>query len=447
MLLDCDSQLLTAYVDDELTTRQRRHLEHLLRRSPEARQLLHKLQADARTLRHLPRPPLPADLSGPVLRAIAARRLAPRHRRIIKVSAPPPWVGPLASWAAAAAVLLVLGAASYLYFASSLSQPAATEVAQKESEPPIPAPSPLPLHPGPAKEERTQPTRRPQPRPKINRSVAVNPPHAAKQRRDKPKAVAPKNKPTPPKPETALTERLDLFQLDRVPDMLPLVITVSDLEQGSPRKELIAALRKDNAFRMELPCANGTKALERVQSAARRLHFGLILDKQAQERIKRKWRSNYFLYLENVTPEELTHFVRQIGKEDRRLAAKKPAETQIDRLVLTPLTTRHRKELSTLLGIDPTNTAPAATGPLGTDLRKPLSDSTARQLEKALAGQGGTPRAKSGKPAAKSPEHLALLLAYNLVHPSPGSDEIKRFLESRKPARPGTIRVLLILRS
>src|SRR6185437_14418170 len=97
MLRDRYRQLLTAYVDGELTKRQRRHVARLLRRSPEARQLLRKLQADAHSLRHLPRPALSADLSGPVLRTIVERRLTPGHRRIAKISSSTPWVGPLAS--------------------------------------------------------------------------------------------------------------------------------------------------------------------------------------------------------------------------------------------------------------------------------------------------------------------------------------------------------------
>jgi hypothetical protein len=38
-------------------------------------------------------------------------------------------------------------------------------------------------------------------------------------------------------------------------------------------------------------------------------------------------------------------------------------------------------------------------------------------------------------------------MAYDPVQSSPGSPEIKRFLESRKPARPDTVQVLLVLRS
>src|SRR5919204_2198902 len=75
MLPDRHRELLTAYVDGELSSRQRRQFLRLLRRSPEARVLLRQMQLDAKALRDLPRPRLPGDLSGPVLRTLAERRL------------------------------------------------------------------------------------------------------------------------------------------------------------------------------------------------------------------------------------------------------------------------------------------------------------------------------------------------------------------------------------
>ncbi len=446
MLRDRYRQLLTAYVDGELSSRQRRHVARLLRRSPEARQLLQRLQLDARALRHLPRPHMPVDLTGRVLRTIGERRLTPgQHRRAV-VSASS-WMGPLASWAAAASVLLILGAASYLYFAASLDSQANREVVQTQPEsstPPSPAEQ---RQPSLALTEKTPPTASHQkPASKNVRPSLITTTQVAKNGAAK-TTPSVSDKPPLPKKETALTERLEMFQLDRVPDILPIILKVCDLEQEHERKNLLAELGKDSDFRMELPCPNGTKAFERVQRAATTIHLGLIVEKQAQERIKQKWRTSYVLYVENLTPEELIRFVREIGGEDRKMVANKSAEAQIDRLVLTRLTAQQRKELSTLLGIEPLSTTPAASGPLGTDPRKPLADLTAQQLGRALAGQGGAPRPETGKPTAKPPEQFALVLTSNLVRPSPSSEEIKHFLESRKPIRSGTIRVLLVLRS
>jgi hypothetical protein len=446
MLLDRYRQLLTAYVDGELSSRQRRQVARLLSRSQEARQLLEQLQADSRSLRRLPRPTLPADFSVPVLRTIAERRLTPGLRRIAGSVSTPLWMKPLASWAAAAAVLFLLGTASYLYFAASLPQATKTEIVHK-----------VPASPGTKQQDKPAPpvvknepalTTSPQEStPEIERVSPSKQRIVDERSGKKPTPNVPETTPSQPKEETALTNRLEMFQLDLVPDTLPVVLKVIDLDQESARKQLRDELQKDRDFRIELPCQNGTKAFDRVQKAAQTLHFALILDKQAQERIKLKWRTNYVLYVEDVTPDEVIRFVKQIGAEDRKSAGGKPTELRIDRLVLTRMTAQQRKELSTLLGVDPTIPPARTTGTLGADPSKPLADLTAQQLGQALAEQGGKSQAAGGTPAAKAPEHFALVLPYNPVRPSPTSDEIKRFLDTRKPARSGTIRVLLVLRS
>jgi hypothetical protein len=132
---------------------------------------------------------------------------------------------------------------------------------------------------------------------------------------------------------------------------------------------------------------------------------------------------------------------------DRKSAGGKATEVQLDRLVLTHMNAANRKELSTLLGVDPLATGPNANGPSGTDPRNDLPDATARQVGQSLAGQGGAARPESRKSADQPAANIALVLAYNPVRPSPGSEEIKHFLDSRKPARAGTIRVLLVLRN
>src|SRR5262245_1123595 len=104
MLSDRLTQLLTAYIDGELSARQRKAVTRLLERSPQARELLRRLEADSRTLRALPRQAPARDLSGDVLRTIAARRLSPAQRRRARAgtSVIPVWAG----FAAAASVLL-----------------------------------------------------------------------------------------------------------------------------------------------------------------------------------------------------------------------------------------------------------------------------------------------------------------------------------------------------
>jgi hypothetical protein len=445
MLPDRYRELLTAYVDGELTARQRRHAERLLRQSGEARELLRRLQEDARALRELPPVRPPADLSEAVLRGIAERRLTPARRRAARpVAAYPEWAG----LAAAAAVLLVLGVASYFYFAHAFQRDTAAPLASSRPEAPQPAPevkhtddSAVARRQGedkdPPKHEERHEAPRPAPAPP---AVAKAPPGA-----DSGPKPAPKP-PEAPGPDAVLTDRnMEMFKLDEVQVALPVTLSVRDLEKDAARRKLLDELGKDSAFRLELPCRDGTRAFERLQAVCKARHVGLHIDATAQARLKQpKWRTNYVVYLEGLTPDEWAGLLRQLVQEDAK-GARKPTDRQFDGLVLTRLSPRDHKELADLMGLDPTRTSPKPAGPLGTDLHKPLSEQTAEQVAQALAGQGGA-RPQPGKPAAKAPEHLALVLAYNPVRPRPGSPEVKRFLDGRKPTRPGTVQVLLILR-
>jgi hypothetical protein len=446
MLPDRYQQLLTAFVDGELSAKQRRAAARLLHRSPEARELLGRLQEDARRLRGLPAPRLGRDLSGDVVRAIQARRLrpaAPRRRVLRPTPAVPAWAG----LAAAAAVLLVVGLASYLYFASALDVQTAAAVARnapKELDPVRPAP------PGPG---APQVAPRPEGRTPAAAPRPEAPPLDAVARSPRPgKETAPVVGPPAPEPsaprydDISAAPHMEIFKPESFTANLPLVLKLHDLDGDAGRQTLLGDLRKSSAFRVELPCRHGTRAFERLQAALKAQNIAVALDPAAQARLRiPQLKTNFVLYAEGLTPEELAGLLRQASGEDRR-AAKPQEPPQFDSLVVTRMTARDRKELTDLLGADPFQPAPKPAGPLGTDPHKPLAEQTADQVAKSLAGQGGPPRPEPGKPAAKPAEHTVLALAYNPVRPRAGSAEVKRFLDARKPARPGTLQILLVLR-
>src|SRR6266403_1350448 len=111
MLSDRLLRLLTAYVDGEATAHQRRVVLRRLRKSPEARSVLKKLQDDAAELRQLPVCKLGLDLSQSVLERIGSQVVRP-----IRISAQVPSAVPRGfGLATAAAVLLALGFGSVYY--------------------------------------------------------------------------------------------------------------------------------------------------------------------------------------------------------------------------------------------------------------------------------------------------------------------------------------------
>ncbi len=449
MLPERYRELLTAYVDGELSARQRRMLQKLLRRSPEARKLLKQMQADSHELRALPPARLEQDLSDSVLTLIAQRQIQPPRPR----PAPPPMPMPLVPamlWpyvAAAAAILLAVGGASYLFFASSFEPVSTRGSVAKEEHKPAPQNNEPEPNVGPQTtigekppEDKTKDTPPPKPEDKPNPPTVVV--------KDKPTAPKPQDDPKPPTAmDDAITApSMELFELKKVDVALPVVVKLHQLDQEAKRKGLLDELQKTNSFRLELPCANGTKVFERVQAACKAENIAVLIEQTAQERLKKsQFKTNYVIYLEDMTPEELTRWLQRLANEDTKAETKKQPDPQLEALVLTQMTKQDREQWSKLLGVDPATIQPK--GPLGTDLSKPLSEKTAEQVAAALAGQGGAPRPDASKPGVKAPEQTALVLAYNPVRPNPKAPEVKRWLDKRKPPRPGTLQILLVLRS
>lgn len=120
MLPERERELLTAYIDGELSNRQRRTLTKLLRRSPEARKLLKEMQTDSDELRALAPAHLKQDLSDSVLMLIAQRHLQrPQPQTQPAVAPPAVPVTPGRSWPyvlLAAAMLLAVVGGSFVLF-------------------------------------------------------------------------------------------------------------------------------------------------------------------------------------------------------------------------------------------------------------------------------------------------------------------------------------------
>jgi hypothetical protein len=120
MLPEHYCQLLSAYLDGELSPQRRKAVVRLLRKSRQARALFRKLEKDSRRLRALPPSPAPPDLTVPVMNAITERGLrplpaTPPAAATVAASGFPTWAG----FAIAASLLIAVATASYLFFSRS----------------------------------------------------------------------------------------------------------------------------------------------------------------------------------------------------------------------------------------------------------------------------------------------------------------------------------------
>src|SRR5262249_9135499 len=148
-------------------------------------------------------------------------------------------------------------------------------------------------------------------------------------------------------------------------------------------------------------------------------------DAVAQIRLKMPLRrTDYAVYLEDVTPAEVLALLQRLAGQDR-----KPPRRLDGSPGLVAMAAADRHDLRDLFGHDPTGGAarnPPA--PLPRDPHKPLPDQTEAHLKAALDGKG-VPR-----PGAST--RTALLLAYGpTVRSRPSSAEVKAFLAARPAPR------------
>lgn len=199
---------------------------------------------------------------------------------------------------------------------------------------------------------------------------------------------------------------MDMIPFEKVEGSPPSFVLVYELDKDAARQKLLADLKKGDGFRMELKCQNGVRGLERLRGILKSDQIQLSLDTLAVTRLAS---AEYAVFIEDVAPEELVKIFQRLAAEDRKAAAK--FENQFDRLVYNKMGENEFKELSRVLGI-----APAKAG------SKPV-------------------------PGGKPEPRVALVLPYQAgKNRTTPTAEVKTYLQNRKPVRPGTLQILLLVK-
>ena len=447
MLSETCRELLAAYVDGELNTRQQDAVRRLLHGSAEAREMLRRMQGDAAALRQLPRQRLDRDLSGPVMRMIAERGLRPESQRH-RLEARRPNLSAWAGFSAAAAALLLVALGSYLYFSTSQENGRDDAVVAKGK-------TDLTARPSERGKDGSRQTS-PPPSPKKDTAIAVAEKAPETELVPPPAQALAANEPGPAKtPEAEVLAApdpvagMEMFKVAPVTQLQ--IVKLADLDMAPRRQQLLTDLRKEPAYRMESPVKDSIRAFDRLQSVLTARGIGLAIDQTAQARMNAsarlmKIKTNFVLYVEDVTPDELVQLLQSVAAEDRKTDKTKKGDFLIEAVVVNAMTDADREELCKLMGQKGRKLPDPPSGPLGTDVRKPVADKTADDIAKSLTGQSAMPRPEPGKMTTKPQERLALAMPYNPVRPRSDSPEIKRFLGHHKPPRPGSLQALLVLR-
>jgi hypothetical protein len=449
MLSDRLSRILTAYVDGELNDRQQKMVQHLLQQSRQARKFLERLQADAGLLRDMPRRAVGQDLSAPILQQIAGKNARPvRPVLTLRKSGIPAWLG----LATAAAVLVITGLGSYLYFVAAAPKSApltqdSSETNKKlvasavhpDTDDPLPDPATfLPSNTAVASTNQPREKKRDEPPPRKSEVAS------------KPNSLG--SMPAPLKEEAnkeiytkELIPEKEAFQKSDV--NIALILKLREIEIARRKKELAEELHRGSSHYLDLVCQDTASAMERLQAAFEARGIRLLIDQDAQDRLKLRFRTNYALYTENVSPDEVLSILQQLSGEDRKAESKRRGTTQFGTLIVNKMNEEDYKIFAKVIGTESRlDKPPQPKTHRDVDYRKPLSIGTAEQVVQSLKGQGGTPRPQPGKPFIKPTDRMALVVAYNPIRPRPASPEVKFFLDNRKETRSGTMHMLLILR-
>jgi hypothetical protein len=414
MLAERYYQLLTAYVDGELSARQRKAVQRLLRKSSEARVLLRQLQGDADAVRRLPRPRVDPDFPQRVVGTISERGLRPARQSAAGVQPRRsfPWLG----WAAAAVVLVSVSGLSYLVYPLLVKKEhRETPVAVKPQGPAKaadqgprdlgPQPDPISkdmLAKGPKKDTDTG-----------SRSGSENRSDDKHSPRDSRKGPGDSHSKNDPDTVTA-PPKGDGDRLKIALPRLSVMAELRDFEEKETRAKLLAQLQKGKAHYLMLFCPNTAGTLEQLRGVLAQSGMALLIDQDVQNRIQRRAKPNLTLYAENVTPNEVVNLFQQLAKAEQTAAARSKVARPSAFLVATDLPDKIGQQAAKLLRIPPGGKSPPP---------KP-------------------PAAGSGR---------SLLVVPYLEEDAPfppraaRSKEVQHYRSGRAKVLPGTVQVVLVL--
>lgn len=413
MLNERDRELISAAIDGELSAGDSRRLQRLLADSTTARALHGRLMAHQQRVRQLPRVTAPAELAGRVAANLPAQHTVRRPA----LDTRPLWSG-LVPWAVALSLFAAVGLTSYFSFRVGRVPPVqgVDTILARHAAPEVPAELAQPEERVVRETPPVEPDDDVVPMPKFPDTLVEGPKSAAP-------AIMP---PAVTEPGDVLTAqpRLPLSVAQIVRPALPATLALRELEQSQGRQRLLEELRRHDCVHLDLTSREPGKDAFRLHEALKTANLKVLADPLAQERLNVRFPSEYAVFIDAITIEDLAKVLQALTVGERR-----PDE----KLFVSPLWPTDTRDLQNLLGTDP---FPGSLGrprsPAGVDVRKPVSDGTATQVLQTLANTGD--------------QRSALMLAYPPLKTSLVSKEMKQYLDGRKPRPAGALAVYLVIR-
>ena len=306
MLTQDEKELLTAFVDGELTQRQRKDAASLLHRSHEAREFLRQMQEIAHKVKSLPRRKVEPSLKNDVVDAIKRSAHKPLSRPSQRR-----WKPLVAASLAASLLIAVVGA---LWYRSMYN-----EANRTPQDPGIIADNTLPAKKAPDKVPETPPRRVPNP---LIAQVVDG-------------TFSQFGAPIPP--ERVFSASFSELRKD-----------------GTTTANLTYELNKDkDGVILDVKVKNNAVAMERIKSALHDRGIKLMIDPESDKAIRKSSQAKleYWVYAENLTTDEVSKMLKELSNDDNRL--QKNSATPFEKLIVNPLSKGDKAAVSAMLGVEP----------------------------------------------------------------------------------------------
>lgn len=303
MLSDQVLELLTAFVDGELSQRHREEVMRLLNKSSEARDIVRQLQENAHRLKALPKRKVEPSLVAEIVQAIADQKAMPKPRVARRR-----WLPYVAATMAASLLIATL---SFLYWKHMIDPNGDDNSNIARIEQPENKPNPQP-------QQKSPPTR--EPNPLIDSLV-----------------------------QGAFGE----FRKE-VPFDPPFSATFADIRDGKKTPQLVKELAPDQTIQLDVTVKNNKGAMDRLKDVLKDRGIALITDPSATRSLadKSQAKVEYLVYAENLTPDEVTKlmgklgesYVVSVGMNERKV------DDQYKKVTVAPAAREQKQKVFTLLG-------------------------------------------------------------------------------------------------
>jgi hypothetical protein len=313
MLSDQVTQLLTAFVDGELSQRQRKAVMRVLHKSSEAREVLRQLQENAHKIKELPRRKLEPSLVEAVMQAIAEQKAQPAQpaapRKVRRR-----WLPYVTAAMAASLLAGVVGVFAWQAFKDQDGPKNDGGVIvksddKKPEQKPTPEPAPTPRKPNPMLAQMVENTF--------------------------------KGFGTTPVTTQLFTARFNELNPDK----------------GAKFADLTREINREPAVHLDITVDSSAKAMDRLKDVLKDRGITLVIDTSAKKTLadkdKKQAKVEYLVYAENLTTDELTKLMGELGQRYviPGTTNQKTVDSPYQKVTVTPI---DKQKVAKLLGVDTT---------------------------------------------------------------------------------------------